>query len=329
MDGNCYRLIFSCLTLSLSANVAAEPRSSVESFPAHPVKIIVAAASGSSPDAVSRQLGQVLGTLWKQPVVIENAVGLGGVIGTERAAKQPADGYTLLISTVGAMSVTGSLTDLPYDPVKDLEPVTLLMSMPNVLVVHPDVPAQTLSELIEYGKNNPTKLRYGHPGIGTTPHLSAELLKDSTGMTMQAIPYKSSAQMATDLLAGHYEVLFHNSSVMLPYIQSGKARALAVTSANRVTTMPDLPSVSETPGLKEFEVNAWWGVYLPAGVPPDLSKKIQTDVSAALKQASIANWVKEQGGIAGGGTKEELQNHQAEETTRWKTLIRKANIRAE
>lgn len=309
-----------------AAGACAQTASATADFPAHPVKLIVAAATGSSPDAISRRLANELGMKWKQPVVVENAVGLGGIIGTEKAAKQAPDGYTLLISTIGAMSVGGSLMQLPYDPVKDFEPVTLAMSMPNLLVVHPSVPVKTLDELIAYGKRNPKKLRYGHPGIGTTPHLSAELLMDMTGLQMQAIPYKSSAQMATDLLAGHYEVLFHNSSVMLPHVQAGTARPLAVTGTERVGTLPDVPTVAEAASLKGFSVNAWWGIYVPSGTPPELVAKLNADITAALKKPDTVKWIKDQGGTVGGGTPQALRAHQAAETKKWSELIKKANI---
>lgn len=319
----------SALATALPTPSWANTAAGVKDFPARPVKLIVAAAAGSSPDAMSRQIASALGAQWRQPVVIENAVGLGGVIGTERAAKQPPDGYTLLVSTSGAMSVGGSLMRLPYDPVKDFQPLTMMMYMPNLLVVHPSVPAKTLSELIAYGKQNPGKLRYGHPGVGTTPHLSAELLKDMTGLSMEGIPYKSSAQMASDLLAGHYEVLFHNSSVMLPYVQAGSARALGVTSAQRLPALPDVPAVGETDKLGGFEVTAWWGIYAPAGTPAGLAEKLTADIDAVLKQPALVAWIKEQGGSVGGGSQKQLSDYQGSETRKWRELIAKANIRAD
>ncbi|MNX20517.1 Tripartite tricarboxylate transporter family receptor [compost metagenome] len=327
MYKNRRRGMFASLALTVVTLLSAT--ASAQDYPSRPVKLIVAAAAGSSPDAMSRQLANALSARWHQPVVIENAVGLGGVIGTERAAKQAPDGYTLLVSTSGAMSVGGSLMRLPYDPVKDFQPLAMMMYMPNLLVVHPSVPAKTLAELIAYGKQNPGKLRYGHPGVGTTPHLSAELLKDMTGLDMQAIPYKSSAQMASDLLAGHYEVLFHNSSVMLPHVQSGSARPLAATGAQRVPALPEVPVVAETEKLKGFEVTAWWGIYAPAGTPAGLAAKLNADIDAVLKQPALVNWIKEQGGSVGGGSQQELRDYQAAETRKWRELITKANIHAE
>jgi tripartite-type tricarboxylate transporter receptor subunit TctC len=294
------------------------------------VKLIVAAAAGSSPDAIARMLVGKLSAAWNQSVVIENVAGLGGISGTDRAAKQPADGYTLVVSTIAAMAVGSSMMEkMPYDPEKDLQPLSMVMTMPNLLVVHPSVPATNLQELIAYAKKNPDKLRYGHPGTGTTPHLSAELLNQMTGLKLQGVPYKSSAQMTTDLLAGVYEVLFHNSSVMLPHARAGTARILGITSAERNPTLPDVPSVAEAAGLRNFAVNAWWGLYAPAGAPSDIVAKISADVAAALAQPDVKAWIEKQGGVAGGGTPQALRAFQLAETRKWREVVKSAGIRAE
>lgn len=316
-------------TLALAASWA-HAQSGAASFPNRPVKLIVAAPAGSSPDAISRQLASRLSTVWNQPVVVENVVGLGGITGTERAAKQPADGYTLLLSTIGAMAVNVSLMDkMPYDPAKDLAPVVMVMSMPNLLVVHPSVPANNLRELIEHARRNPGKLRFGHPGSGTSPHLAGELLALQSGIKMQGIPYKSSAQMMSDLLGGHYEVLFHNSSVVLPHARSGAARLLGITSAERVSTLPDVPTVAEAGGLSGFAVTAWFGMYVPAGTPADIVAKLNADVGSVIARQDVKSWIEQQGGVAGGGTSQALAEHQAAETRKWREVIRAANIKAD
>ena len=323
-----------CALVALAAAAAAvssqaQP-AAAPAFPSKPVKIIVAAAAGSSPDGIARKLATKLTAAWSQPVLIENVVGLGGITGTERASKQPADGYTLLVSTIGAMAVGSSLMDkMPYDPVKDLDSVSLLMVMPNLMVVHPSVPATNLRELIAYAKQNPGKLRYGHPGVGTTPHLSAELLNQMAGLKLQGIPYKSSAQMMIDLLAGHYEVLFHNSSVVLPHAQAGKARILGITSSARIATLPDIPTVAEVGGLPGFAISAWFGLYAPAGTPPELVAKVSADIAAALSQPDVKSWIETQGGTVGGGTPQALAFFQAAETKKWRDMIKSANIKAD
>lgn len=316
--------------LAFAATAASAQAGPTPDWPTKPVKLIVAAAAGSSPDAIGRMLATRLSASWKQPVLVENVPGLGGITGTERAARQSADGYTLVVSTIGAMAVGGSLMEkMPYDPVKDFEPVSLLMSMPNLLVVHPSVPVTSLRELVAYAKQNPGKLRYGHPGIGTTPHLSGELLNQMAGLKMLGIPYKSSAQMMTDLLAGHYEVLFHNSSVVLPHARSGAARIMGITSAERAAALPDVPTIAEAGDLKGFSVYAWWGLHAPAGTPAAIVNKVSADVAATLAQPDVKGWIEKQAGTVGGGTPQALRDFQAAEALKWRDMIKSAGIKAE
>nr|WP_186329826.1 tripartite tricarboxylate transporter substrate binding protein [Variovorax boronicumulans] len=317
-----------CLGAALA--VAAVGAFAQGAYPGKPVKLMVAAGTASSPDAIARLLANHLGTVWKQSVVVENVPGLGGITGTERGARQPADGYTLVLSTSAGMAVGSSILEkMPYDPVKDFEPIALLMQLPNLLVVHPSVPAKNLQELIAYAKQNPGKLRYGHPGGGTTPHLSAVLLNQSAGIQMEGIPYKASSQMTTDLLAGHYEVLFHNSSVLLPHVQAGAARAMGITSAQRTPQLPDVPTVGEAGKLPGFEVSAWWGLYAPAGTPPAILAKVSADVTAALASPEIKGWIEKQGGQAGSGGPQALREFQAAETRKWRDIVKNAQIKME
>lgn len=318
------------LAAGAAGSAWAQAAPAAAAFPTKPVKLIVAAAAGSSPDAIARMLAGKLSAAWNQPVLVENVAGLGGISGTDRAAKQAPDGYTLVISTIAAMAVGSSMMEkMPYDPEKDLQPLTMVMTMSNLLVVHPTVPASNLQELIAYGKKNPDKLRYGHPGAGTTPHLSAELLNQMAGLRLQGVPYKSSAQMTTDLLAGVYEVLFHNSSVVLPHARGGAARILGITSAERNPTLPDVPTVAEAGGLKGFAVSAWWGLYAPAGLPAELVTRISADVSATLAQSDVKEWLERQGGVAGGGTPQALRAFQLAETRKWREVVKAAGIKAE
>ena len=299
-------------------------------YPAKPVKLMVAAGTASSPDAIARLLASHLGAAWKQSVVVENVPGMGGITGTERGARQPSDGYTLVLSTSAGMAVGSSILEkMPYDPVKDFEPIALLMQLPNLLVIHPSVPAKNLQELIAYAKQNPGKLRYGHPGGGTTPHLSAVLLNQSAGIAMEGIPYKASSQMTTDLLAGHYEVLFHNSSVLLPHVQAGAVRAMGITGAQRTPQLPEVPTVAEAGKLPGFEVSAWWGLYAPAGTPPAVLAKVSADVAAALASPEIKGWIEKQGGQAGSGSPQALREFQAAETRKWRDIVKAAQIKME
>jgi len=321
------KLMLASSALALGATATAE--TGAEGYPDRPVKIMVSSGTASSPDSIARMIADGLTKKWGQPVVIENAPGLGGIIGTDRAARQEPDGYTLLLSAIGAMSVGVSIMDnFPYDPVKDFEPITNTMSMPNLLVVHPSVPVKTVAELVDYIKKNPGKLRQGHPGLGTTGHLSGAMLQDMTGVKMEGIPYKTSAQMTTDLLAGHFEVLFHNSSVMIPHAESGRATALAITSPKRAASLPDLPTVSESlPELEGFEIHAWWGLYAPAGTPKAIIDKVNKDVAAILKQPEVTKWIEERAGTVGGGSPEELRAYQASETKKWGDLIERQGLK--
>lgn len=327
MRKNMIKLALASSVLALSTTAVAQ--TDAAGYPDRTVKIIVAAGTASSPDSITRMIADGLTKKWGQSVVVENAAGLGGIIGAERASREKPDGYTLLLSTIGAMAVGVSIMDkLPYDPVKDFEPIINTMAMPNLLVTHPSVPVKTLSELVDYVKKNPGKLRYGHPGIGTTPHLSAELLQDMAGIKMQGIPYKTSAQMTTDLLAGHYEVLFHNSSVMVPHIAAGSVTPLGITSPKRAQSLPDIPAISETgDALKTFEIHAWFGMYAPAGTPKDIVNKINKDVAAILAEPKVTDWVVERGGTIGGGSPEDLRDYQAAETEKWRNLIEKADLK--
>ena len=316
------------LCAALLMGAASLSSAMAQTFPTKPVRSVAPYSPGSGPDAVMRILSDKLSRSWGQQLVIDNKPGANGFIAISDAKRAAPDGYTVLQADNTHMALAPHLfKQLPYDPVKDFAPITLLMSMPNLLVVHPSVPAKNVKELIAYAKQNPGKLRYGHPGNGTTPHLSAELLNQMAGLKMEGIPYKSSAQMMTDLLAGHYEVLFHNSSVVIPHARAGGARILAITSAERTASLPDVPTLAEAGNLPGFSVNAWWGLYAPAGTPPDIVNKASADVSAVIAQAEVKNWIEGQGGIPGGGAPQTLRAHQAAETARWREIVKAANIK--
>lgn len=314
-----------CAVAALALPATLAQAQGAAGFPSKPVKLIVAAAAGSSPDAIGRRLSTKLGAMWNQPVLIENVVGLGGITGAERAAKQPADGYTYAVNTIGAMSVSGSLMPLPYDPVKDFEPVSLLMQMPNLLVVHPSVPANNLRELIAYVKQNPGKLRYGHPGVGTSNHLSGELLNQMAGINMQGVPYKSSAQMMTDLLAGHYEVLFHNSSVVLPHAQTGKARILGITGLQRSAALPDVPTVAEA-GFAGYDIPIWTALMAPKGTPAPVLAKLRAAVGEILQDRENVQKMHKLGLEPGDTDGAALSKRISSDIARWRRVAKAANI---
>lgn len=309
---------------------AAQPRpAGTAGFPDRPVKMIIPAPAGSGPDALGRLLAQKLSDTWGQPVVIENVLGAGGNLGHERGAKAPADGHTMLMGLNGPMSVSSSLYEkLPFDPVRDLAPITLLMKGPNILVVNPSVRINNLQELIAFTKASPAKLRYGHPGAGTSLHLAAEQLNMMAGIRIPGIPYKSSAQMTVDVLGNHIEMIFHNVPVVLPHIRSGALRAIAITSLQRNPAAPEIPTFAEA-GLAGYEITSWQAMYAPAATPHPILTKMNADVVKALAEPELRQWMAANATVPGGGSAADLAAFQAAETLKWKNLISARNIRAE
>ncbi len=317
-----------CIAAVLGAGVAstgdahAQPR-----YPDKPVRMIVPAPPGSGPDAIGRILAAKLTEMWAQSVVVDNIVGAGGNLGHDRGAKAAPDGYTLLMGLIGPMSVTASLGEkMPFDPVKDLAPVTLLIRLANILAVHPSVPAANLRELIAYAKQNPGKVRYGHPGSGTSNHLSAEQFNMMAGLSISGVPYKASSQMTTDLLGGHIEMMFHNAPVVLPHVRSGALRGIAITGAQRNAAAPDIPTLNEA-GVPGYEVTSWYAMYVPAGTPAAIIARLNADIAKVLAMSEVRTWIEAQAGSAGGGSPEALAEFQAAETVKWRTLIKAANIK--
>lgn len=295
-------------------------------YPQKEVRMIVPAPPGSGPDTLARLVSQQLSEKWKRPVIIENITGAGGVIGHDRAAKADPDGYTLLMGLIGPMSVSSHLRkDMPYDPVKDLAPVTLLVTLPNILAVNPSVPVKNLKELIAYAKENPDKVRYGFPGYGTSLHLAAELFNMMADTKIQGVPYTTSSQMTVDAIGGRIEMIFHNVPVILPHIQSGSMRAIGITSKERNDAAPNIPTLDES-GLKDYEITSWYGMWVPAGTPESIIKKLNTDIAQALQHPDIERWMKTQAGTAGGGSVEQLAKFQQTESQKWAKLIHDANI---
>ena len=312
----------------LGASVAATGDAHAQArYPDKPVRMIVPAPPGSGPDAIGRILAAKLTEMWAQSVVVENVVGAGGNLGHDRGAKAAPDGYTMLMGLIGPMSVTASLGEkMPFDPVKDLAPVTLLIRLANILAVHPSVPAANLRELIAYVKQNPGKVRYGHPGSGTSNHLSAEQFNMMAGLSISGVPYKASSQMTTDLLGGHIEMMFHNAPVVLPHVRSGALRGIAITGAQRNAAAPDIPTLNEA-GVPGYEVTSWYAMYVPVGTPAAIIARLNADIAKVLAMPEVKTWIEAQAGSAGGGSPEALAEFQAAETVKWRTLIKAANIK--
>ncbi len=324
-------VMLGCSMLLSAAPAYAQAQAQKKPAPPWPdkaVRIIVPAPPGSAPDALVRLIGQKLALTWGQPVTIDNVVGASGNIGTDRAAKAAPDGYTLLFNTIGPIAVNVTLfgDKLPYDPLKDLAPISLVTKMPNLLTVNPSLPVKNVQELIALAKTEPGKLRYGTAGPGTTQHLSGELLNTLAGIKMTAIPYKSSAQMTTDAIGGQIEVLFHNAPVLLPHIQSGSLRPLAITSLKRSPAAPDVPTMAEA-GVADFEITAWFGFMAPARTPKPIITKISADVARIVATPEVRDRILAQASEPIGSTPEEYAAFIKTEVVKWRALIKQADIR--
>jgi tripartite-type tricarboxylate transporter receptor subunit TctC len=297
-------------------------------WPEKQVKMIVPAPPGSAPDGQIRLISQKLSEMWGQPVIVENIVGAGGTIGTDRVAKSAPDGYTFLYNTIGPIAVAESLMGpgkLPYSPLKDFAPVSLATKTPNWITVHPSVPVNNIQELIALAKKNPGKLRYGTAGPGTTQHLTGELLNLVEGIQLVGIPYKSSAQMTTDGLGGQIEILIHNTPVLLPHIRAQKLRPLAITSEKRSPAEPKIPTMIES-GVKDFEITAWFGFLAPTGTPKPIIDKLSKDVAKVLAMPDVNKRIVDQATEVVGSTPEQYAAFIKSETAKWKDVIIRAKM---
>ncbi len=297
-------------------------------FPSRPVRLIVPYPPGGAADVLGRLVGQKLSERWGQQVIIDNRPGAGGGIGAQAGAKAPADGYTLTVTPVGIMAVNPWVyAKLPYDPLRDFQPVTLIASSPFVLTVNPKVPANTFKEFVEYARANPGKVSVGNPGSGTGQHLGGEYLATSAGIQLVHVPYKGSAPATTDLLGGVIDAQF-DLITLLPHVKTGKLRALGVSSSKRMKALPEVPTIAES-GLAGFEVVAWNGIVAPAGTSMALVEKIQRDVAQVLALRDVQDWLVAQGYEPGGQTPAEFGAFIRSELEKYGRIVKAAGIKAE
>ena len=277
-----------------------------QAWPSRPIKYIVNFAPGGTTDILARLLSPKLTEALGQPVVVENRVGAGGNLGAEMLAKSPPDGYTIGAGTVSSHAINVSLySKLPYDVLKDFAPITLLATLPNVLVIHPSIPANNVQELIALLKANPNKHSFGSAGNGTSQHMSGELFKTMTGVQMLHIPYKGSGPMIPDLLGGVLSMSFENLTTAYPPAKQGKLKALAVTSAKRSFLAPEVPTLAEA-GLAGYDISSWQALFAPAGVPKPIVDRLYAEVAKALKAPDVAKRLQDLGLDVGGITPEEM-----------------------
>lgn len=312
--------------IALSLGLALTGVAHADTWPSKPVRVVVPAPAGSSLDIIVRTLGEKLKDRWGQPLVVENKAGAGGMLGMDVVAKAPADGYTLGIGFNGPIAFGPYLyKKMPYDPAKDLLPVVLTTSQPNVLAVQASNPAKTLPEFVAWAKSQGGKLSYGSVGNGSSSHLTMELFKTVTDIDAVHVPYAGSPPAGTSIAAGETQALFTVAPALLPLVQAGRVRLIAGTSLKRSEVMPDLPTVAES-GYPGFEALAWNGLFAPAGTPVATVEKINADVNAALRDSTVRAAFARQGLIVGGGTSAEFKFFIEKEGKAWGAIIKKNDI---
>ncbi|WP_278488914.1 Bug family tripartite tricarboxylate transporter substrate binding protein [Achromobacter insolitus] len=296
-------------------------------WPAQPVKWIVPYPPGGSTDMLARLVSHKLGERLGQPVIVENKAGAGGNVGTDFAVKQPADGYTIVMGNIGPISINPALyPDLPYKPQRDLAPVTMLMRVPNLLVVNPSLPVRSVQELIAYAKKNKEPLDYATPGAGTSLHLAGELFASSAGVRLTHVPYRGSAPGLNDTVAGHVPMMFDNMPSALQLVKAGKLRALAITSTARSPQLPEVPTMAEA-GLPGYEIAGWFGVLAPAATPKPIIERLNQELLAVLAMPDVREQINAMGGIISAEGPADFGRHIAAETDKWGALVSKAQIK--
>lgn len=300
-----------------------------QDFPGRPVRLVVPFPPAGVTDRIARLAGQKLGELWRQPVVIDNRPGASGIIAAEVVAKAAPDGYTLLFGHIGTHAINASLfAKLPYHPVRDFAPVSLLATVPNLLLIHPSVPANSVTELIALAKARPGTLTYASPGSGTSGHMAGELFKSLAGVDIVHIPYKGAGAALQDVLSGQVSMMFDTVASSLSQARAGKLKGLAVTSASRVPIAPEIPTVAES-GVPQFEIAPWFGVLAPAGTPSPVVAKLSADLRRAVESEEVSKPLSAQGVTLIGSSPQEFAAHIEREIPRWGRIVKASGARAD
>ena len=301
---------------------------STDSYPTRPITMIIPFPPGGPTDVTGRVLAEKLSTFLKQSIVVENKPGASANIGARYVANAKPDGYTILFSTGGTHGINPFLyKNIGYDPIKDFEPIIWVTVSPNIIVVNPNLPVKNLKELIDYAKAKPGQLSSAAPGQGSTPHMTGELFKRSAGISIQHIPYKGSGPALTDVMAGHVPIMFDGMPSSLPFVQSGKLRAIAVTSKSRSSAAPEIPTVAET--IPGFEATGWFALYAPAGTPQSIVTILNSASNKVLELPEVRKRYFELGAEVIGGSPEKLRDQVKRELAKWSELIRVSGIQAE
>jgi tripartite-type tricarboxylate transporter receptor subunit TctC len=300
--------------------------SSAQSYPAKPVRYVVPFPAGASPDIIARLITDRLSRMWGQQVPVENRAGAGGTVGAAFAARSPADGYTLFQCNIASSAIAESLyAKMPYDHQRDFAPLSLIGKTPNVLVVHPSMPARTVKEFIAYAKANPGKLSYGTSAAGSSQQLAMEFFKLTAKIDVVQVAYKGAPQALSDVIGGQIPSSVQSAPGVLTAIQGGRVRALAVTSLTRISQLPSVPTIHET-ALPGFEVNSWYGLCAPAGTPEPVLDKVHTDLTAVLRMPEIQQRFQDLVIEVAPTSREEFAQFIRAETARWARVIKDAGI---
>ena len=318
------RILLAFFILASAANTAW-----AQSWPSRPLRLVIPFAAGGGADIAGRVIGQELGEALKQSVIIENRTGAGGTIAPNNVAKSPPDGYSLVLGHLGGIAIAPHLyKDLPFDPVNDLSPVTLVVNGLSVLVVNPELPVRTAGELVAYAKKNPNQLSFASAGSGTDTHLAGELFKSMTGISMVHIPYKGGAPALVDLIAGRVQLSFASVATTISAIQTGKLRAVAMTGKNRFEGLPGVPTIAES-GVPGYEINNWYGIFVSANTPQDIIQRLNAETIKILKKPDVHAKL-----IAAGlepiwSTPKEFADYVRAETDKWRKIVVDSGARAE
>jgi tripartite-type tricarboxylate transporter receptor subunit TctC len=318
-------------TVSAALTFAALPAPAqtgpaASAFPNRPIRYVVAFSAGDSPDIVARLLGDKLTRIWEQQVLVENRTGAGGTIAGNFVAKSPPDGYTVLHCNIATNGIAPALyAKLPYDGLRDFAPISRIGTTPNAINVHPSLPVQTLKELVVHAKANPGKISYGHGGVGASPHLTMELFKSLARIDMVHIAYKGASPALADLIGGQIPVMISNVPALLPYVQAGKVRTLAVTSPKRVPQLPAVPTMIEA-GYADFIVTSWYGMCAPAGTPVPILDKLHADLTKVLQMPDVKQRFADMVVEAAPQSREEFTAFIRGEMQRWAKVVKDAGI---
>jgi len=318
-----------CIAVLAAFVLFATGAASAQTWPAKPIRYVVPFAAGGSTDILGRIISEKLAVALGVPVVVDNKPGAGGGVGAAEVAKAAPDGYTIMGGTISTHAINASLySSLPYDPVKDFVPITLIARVPNMLVVNNDIPAKNVAELIKLMKANPGKWSFASSGNGTSQHLSGELFKGMAGVEMQHIPYKGSPPALNDVMGGQVSMTFDNITTAWALAKGGKLRALAVTTASRSPVAPDVPTLAES-GLPGYEIGSWQGVFAPAGTPPDIVKRLNAEIVKIIKSPDVQKKLIDLGAEPVGDSPEQFAAFVKTEVVKWGDVVKKSGAKVD